>query len=149
MHYAITVLSEKKEDVKKLLAPYQQNPENDKGKWDYYDIGGRWTDVLIKKNSHLKCTSARLKEIDFFYNYMKDFYTYGILTSDDKWTDKEDSNIYKNWLDYINSKEFVLEESKKKQKEIEEEWQKEYRRILSEETEKNPDLFITIVDIHY
>ena len=54
MHYAIAVLSKEKEDVKKLLAPYKMLPGkegSEEYKYDYYNIGGVWTNSLIKKGS--------------------------------------------------------------------------------------------------
>ena len=139
MHYCIAVLSEKESDVKKLLAPYIENPENENGKWDWYEIGGRFDDVLINKNTHRKCSSAKVKDID-----IKNLYTYGILTPDGVWIDKEDSDTYKEWVKSFFGK-CRVEELRKMQEEFEEEWREKSKEILEN---ADPEWNITIVDIH-
>lgn len=140
MHYCIAVLSEtgKETDVKKLLAPYRINPENNNGKWDYYDIGGRFDDVLIKNNQYY--SSARLKDIN-----LEDFYTYGILTPDGKWYDAENFDKYKNWSKLVLSGQISKEENKKMLEEIDEEWRNKFKEILES---ADPEWIVTIVDAH-
>ena len=48
-HFSVLVVTEKKPDEKllhKLFAPYEENGENEKQKWDWYQVGGRWTGHL-------------------------------------------------------------------------------------------------------
>ena len=139
MHYCIAVLSEDGTDIKDLLAPYIENPENENGKWDWYEIGGRFDDVLINKNTHKKCLSAKVKDID-----IRNLYTYGILTPDGGWIDKEDSDTYKKWMKAFFGK-CRLEELRKMQEDFEEEWRKKSKEILEN---ADPEWNITIVDIH-
>lgn len=140
MHYCIAVLSEtgKETDVKKLLAPYRESSRNEKSKWDWYQIGGRFDDVLIKNNQY--CSSTKLKNIDF-----KNFCTFGIVTPDGIWYDKEDSDKYEKWLKLILTNKISKEESKKMLEEIDEEWQKKFKEILEN---ADPELIVTIVDVH-
>ena len=124
MHYCITVLSEKESDVKKFLAPYRKSPKNENSKWDWYQIRGRL---------------AKVKDID-----IKNFCTYGILTPDGVWIDKEDFDSYKKWVKCFLEK-CRVEELRKMQEEFEEEWQKKFKEILEN---ADPEWIITIVDIH-
>lgn len=55
---------------------------NPNSKWDWYDIGGRWGNLLQLKNGST-ANSAKIKDIDF--DKMGDFCTYAALTPNGQW----------------------------------------------------------------
>lgn len=55
------------------------NPDS---KWDWYEIGGRWKDMLLTKKGE-KTNSALVKDID--WNKMQNFHTYAVLHPDGEW----------------------------------------------------------------
>lgn len=55
---------------------------NPNSKWDWYDIGGRWGNLLLLKNGDT-ANSAKVKDIDF--DKMEDFRTYAVLTPNGQW----------------------------------------------------------------
>ena len=78
-HFSVAVfLPDNKHSIDSLLAPYNESLEveayddddgerttyNPESKWDWYEIGGRWKDLLILK-SKLICDSALVSDIDF------------------------------------------------------------------------------------
>ena len=90
-HYPVAVFSVSPEDVEELLAPFNENTldskylefvvdeegefneengevgyfENPKAKWDWYEIGGRWSNLLRLKNSFENCDQAQVRDVDF------------------------------------------------------------------------------------
>ena len=132
-HFSVAVISEKQEDIEKLLAPYQENNmddcpkeflefinveedyiddfknlseeelkeyptfekymedyhgyekddqtnkygywENPNRKWDWWQVGGRYSNLITRKDGH-KVDSAKIKDIDFSPN--KKEYDYAI-----------------------------------------------------------------------
>lgn len=92
-HFSVAVVSKAPQDIEELLAPYQEGgigecpseylsfyPDEDcdidditgkKGcwinpnaRWDWYEIGGRWSNLLKLKNGKIS-SSAKIKDIDF------------------------------------------------------------------------------------
>lgn len=48
MHFAVLVISKGPDDIEDLLAPYdEQGDSPEKGRWDYWRIGGRWSGALM------------------------------------------------------------------------------------------------------
>jgi hypothetical protein len=110
---------------------------NNFGKWDWYQIGGRWVNSLKLKNpgsckrqgecsllfsdedkeriykekeSELFCDSAAIKDIDWDSEHMKDFSCYGIVLENGDWYDKDYcviNNEYGEPLDEDEMKEFI------------------------------------------
>ena len=58
-HYVVGVIHYKGQDVDDLLAPYSENL------WDWYQIGGRWSNMLKLKGSGRCVDEARMIDIDF------------------------------------------------------------------------------------
>lgn len=106
-HYTVCVVGE---DYKKLLEPFNENGStnetyNTKSKWDWYQLGGRWNNLLkLKPNSTsgiqgskswMSLTkekpgftdSALKKDIDWEHESMKNFTTFAFL-SKDGWLDE-------------------------------------------------------------
>lgn len=67
MHYSLSVFTEEdySEDIiDQLLDPYYEDEYNPDGKWDWYQIGGRWNN-LLKLKSGAYTNSGKIKELDF------------------------------------------------------------------------------------
>lgn len=75
-HGCLLVISKSPEDVERLLAPYDEDLEvelyvdgdeswmhNPQAKWDYWRIGGRWSDTLRTEDG--PCDQAQKHAIDF------------------------------------------------------------------------------------
>lgn len=65
-HICVAVFSNDKEDVGKLLAPYCEEIDGRfqlDGKWDYWQIGGRYEGTLRRKDG-TNCSQAQLKDVD-------------------------------------------------------------------------------------
>jgi len=149
MHFAIVVFGN---DVREQLAPYDGNiiydeydekKYNSDAKWDYWTIGGRWSNYfllkpevvkkrgLLEKALHGKKDSfwvntALKKEIDWDNPKMENKIPYGFV-KDGKWFDIED--FQKNWNDKKGEKEY----------------DELYLKTLKELPE---DTRLTIIDIH-
>ena len=78
---------------------------NPNSKWDWYEVGGRWKNLLRLKNGD-KADCAYVREIDF--DAMGDeFRTYAVLTPDGVWhapgemgwfgISSETNNEYESW----------------------------------------------------
>lgn len=94
---------------------------NPQGKWDYYDIGGRFENMLHLKNGE-QANSARIKDIDFSkYDH---FYTWAVITPNLFWHEKD-------WD--------ATEEQER-------DWDENYfKRFIENE---NPNYTLTIIDCH-
>lgn len=137
--------------------------ENPNAKWDWYLIGGRWSDRLVTKDGvtgkkgepSLICaytlsadntySSLKIKDIDWNHIKMKDFKTYGVLTPDGIWKDEKDTESYKKWLKLINSDSSDYAERRKLRDKSAEEWKAMYQETMSK---ADPEWTMTMVDIH-
>lgn len=64
-HFAVAVFRKKGQTIKGLLLPfYENNPNAEHPEWDFYEIGGRYSGRLLKKNGK-RVNSAKVSEIDF------------------------------------------------------------------------------------
>lgn len=103
--------------------------ENPNAKWDWYVIGGRWSNNVLLKNDG-RCDFAKLKDINFGVDnkrYVKNIRlrnskhrTFALITPDGKWYEKgqmgwfgfEDTtnetikNYDKNFENIVNSEEY-------------------------------------------
>lgn len=146
-------------DEEKQDYGYWENPNS---KWDWYSVGGRWSDMLVAKDgvkgdkgepslicsytntASNKYSSLKIKDIDWEHDEMKEFVTYGILTPDGIWHDKDDTPSSKKWYKSLNAN-IPREESRELLKQADEEWDKEYKELMSK---ADPEWTITLVDIH-
>jgi hypothetical protein len=119
------------------------NPDS---KWDWYQIGGRWTGSLYLKKNQItgvkgkrslldkrigeprNYDQARLKDIDFEQEEMKDFVTFAVL-KDGKWYERGKMG----WWGCVSNEK------------PEDEWDKEFKKLLYS---LEPEDLITIVDCH-
>lgn len=93
---------------------------NPNAKWDWWQIGGRWDDLLAGEES------VQLQDIDKY----EDFTTYAVLTPDGEWLAPGD-------VGWFGSSTATEEE--------EESWDKNYKELINS---FDPSLYITIVDCH-
>lgn len=138
--------------------------ENPNAKWDWYLIGGRWSDRLVAKDGvtgkkgepSLICSytlsadntysSLKIKDIDWEHIKMKDFKSYGVLTPDGIWKDEKDTESHKKWYELINSDNSSdYAERRKLRDKSAEEWKEMYQEIMSK---ADPEWTLTVVDIH-
>lgn len=137
--------------------------ENPNAKWDWYQIGGRWSDLLVAKDgakgdkgergvfdytdtASNKYSSLKVKDIDWQHDEMKDFITYGILTPDGVWFDEENTEPYKEYRKLLNDNpNGNWDEKRKILNQAREERDKKFKEILSQ---ADPEWTLTIVDIH-
>ena len=162
MHYSIFVIldSPSVEEVEHRLAPFnEETAEEGKGRWDWYQIGGRWTghfdgydptkdpanlkDCLCGgKTGCLRCNGSG-KEVKWpteFGQRSQDFApvsvaleakpAYGVLTPDGVWHEKEQYQAEKS--------------GPGRWEPTVPDWPAEVRRLLSE----HPTSYVAIVDIH-
>lgn len=93
MHYCVLVIHPDSVSVDDFLAPYDENLAvcrseedgedywyNPKGKWDWYEIGGRWEGSL-KLGDGKKVDSALLRDVDISFD--KDEYDLALQHWDD------------------------------------------------------------------
>ncbi|KGL44101.1 hypothetical protein [Listeria newyorkensis] len=94
---------------------------NPKSKWDWYQIGGRWKNMLILKNGGVADT-AKIENIDL----SKTNKTFALLTPEGEWYERGKMGWWATVTDKNNN------------------YSEEYTKLLLE----NQDCFITIVDCH-
>jgi len=131
-------------------------PYNNFGKWDWYQIGGRWVNMLKlkepgacklqgsgsllfdndekskimnEKKSGYYCDSALIKDIDWNDEEMKNFNCFGLVLENGDWYDKDYCIIDGKYEDPLTEEEM-------------EEFLKKTLKTLPETTQ------ITIIDIH-
>lgn len=124
-HYTVAVITDDINKIDDMLKPYSENlkvePYNPNSKWDWYDIGGRWHNMLLVKadnndiigenaswvnieNNSKKapegykwCDGARIKDIDF--EKIKEI-------------DNNPEKYIRFWETYVEGKEPKTEEEK-------------------------------------
>lgn len=78
-HFSVAVFHKVDESIDELLAPYDENLEvepylngdgiyttyNPNSKWDWFEIGGRFSKMLINKNTREHVDFGRVKDIVF------------------------------------------------------------------------------------
>lgn len=106
---------------------------NPNGKWDWYKVGGRWSNSirLMSDTGFATANDADMNEIDFDHPEMKDFTPYAAVTPNGAW--HEPARM--GWWGIS----FATDEDDKR-------WNDEFRRILETAREKN--WHITMVDCH-
>lgn len=83
---------------------------NPNSKWDWYQIGGRFSGLLKIKNQDLYCDSAKISDVDFYYKdpeKAKIQERYWDLVVNKKEPTEEDKRDF--WLAFTPEKEYFLE----------------------------------------
>ena len=91
---------------------------NSDAKWDWYEIGGRWSGLL--KVGVTRVNSAFVKDVDS----SEPFSTYAVLTPDGEWHEQENTGLFSS----------------------DKEWNKHYKERFIDTAD--PNLMLTIVDCH-
>ena len=112
------------DDKENLLTTY--NPDS---KWDWYEIGGRWSGFLKLKKDGALTNEAYFYEID--WEWMKEFRfaPFCFVDEDGVWHDKGEMG----WWGMVTDEQ------------PDSEWQKTFEDYLNE---VDPDCLVTVVDFH-
>ncbi len=102
-----------------ILSTYNPNSQ-----WDWYVIGGRWSEMLKVGDTY--CDEAYISEIEFD----PDFETYAVVTPDGEWHE----TAHMGW--------FGMDDGTQEQYDT---WKSNYK---SQFIDAYPDLIMTIVDCH-
>lgn len=109
------------DENKNFLTTYNPN-----AKWDRYEVGGCWDNLLKVENGGLtqRCNSANVRDVEFPNN----FTTFAVLLPDGTWKEQGDMHS------------FGIVENE------EADWDYNYKKMFIEKAD--PDWQITIVDCH-
>lgn len=105
-HYQHYIRDSTTDENGNLLSTYNPN-----SKWDWYSIGGRWSNFLKLKNG-LCADSALLSDVDFFFDSKdKSFVTFAVILPDGTWHQRGDmgwwgvaTDIKDDWYDTYKEK---------------------------------------------
>lgn len=159
-HYAVLVIHEKDQSVDKLLAPYEEKPDNPNSKWDWYDAeGGRFQEDMMIDGKYV--TTGKISDIEFLpdkyiYNeavaawrenrgnvrdkflseidyvrFATEFYTFAVVTPDGEW--HAPGNVL--WFGMNDAPEEAMDY-----------WRKYYREEFIDKYKKG--YYCTLVDCH-
>jgi hypothetical protein len=60
---------------------------NPRSKWDWYEVGGRWTGIIKTKDGE-SVDDALIDELDWDHEDMKNFATFAVITPDGAWHER-------------------------------------------------------------
>lgn len=96
---------------------------NPKSKWDWYDLGGRWSGSLKTKDGNT-CNQAKKGDVV----WQPDFHTFAVL-KDGQWHEKGDMG----WFGMVSDEK------------PDEDWQKQFTDLMSDVPD---DTLVSVYDVH-